>query len=284
VSSWSPEGPPIEGYSAAWASGEGPEQVLPDDLGWYTVYALDPQVIVEQSIVADQGLGSLRSSPSEQAFILDAIKQMGIRSTGVGQSVASDQAVADFAAKAATSVQYGVVGTYNYAIPVWCKYLDVVLLGGGASGQTGNGAVNQPGSGGHSGKWQGYKLTRGVEIPWTATTVVITVGAGGARPADSDYAGPTPGANTTFSVASSISGLAAGGNGTNDGSTRRDGLGAPAFTYGGIVYPGGANSTSSAQTGTTPGGGGAGGNGGIFGNRTRGGAGGPGAAWVRAYQ
>ncbi|MGC4964230.1 hypothetical protein [Gordonia sp. DT101] len=185
-----------------------------------------------------------------------------------------------------TTQTYTAAGTYTYTIPVWCRYIDVILIGGGASGQTGSGSIATSGAGGSAGSWNAIRLERGVNIPWTITTITITIGAGGARAANSDNAAPTAGSASTAAIAEVGSISANGGSGTKTVQGTNWQVGAPAgnYTFNGVTYTGGAESNSSVKTGMPPGGGGSGGDGGIFGNRTRGWEGAAGGGWVRAYQ
>lgn len=177
--------------------------------------------------------------------------------------------------------QFTTAGTFTYNIPSDALFIDIVLLGGGASGQTGNGANTVRGGGGNAGGWTLLTLQRGADIPWSATQISVTVGAGGAQPANSDHAGPNNGASTSITVTGYGTSTAAGGT----GKTGAQNGGSPGSrTLNGTTYTGGSGGTGNGGAGTAPGAGGAGGNGGIFGSRTRGGAGSVGRVWFRAYQ
>ncbi|AYD82136.1 minor tail protein [Gordonia phage Turuncu] len=198
-------------------------------------------------------------------------------------SSASFPAAAAYSPVEPTTTTYTTVGAFTYPIPNWCIFIDIIGLGGGKGGQTGSGANGQPGSGGLPGVWAGITLQRGVDIPWSETQFPGVVGAGGAGGANSDNAAGQNG--TASTITASVGTLtAAGGTGVNSGSTRRDGPGPGNYTYLGIEYVGGALSDGSGLPGNPPGGGGSGGNGGVFGNRTRGGAGARGQVWLRARQ
>lgn len=177
--------------------------------------------------------------------------------------------------------EYTTAGTFTYNIPSDALLIDIVLLGGGASGQTGNGGNTVRGDGGKAGTWAMATLERGVHIPWNAYTISVTVGAGGAQPANSDHAGPNNGAASSITVTGYGTLTAAGGTGKTGA---QNGEGGGTQTLNGVTYTRGAGGTGNGGAGTAPGGGGAGGNGGIFGSRTRGGAGAVGRAWFRAYQ
>lgn len=167
-------------------------------------------------------------------------------------------------------------GAGTFTAPWWARYADVILLSGGASGQTGNGAIGTAGKGGNPGQWATTTIDLGqYHGPWSIT---LTGGQGGAQAANSDNAAPNPGGNTTAAWTGAGSLTATGGSGTV--ASGQNG-GTPGIrTYQGIDYTGGAGGTGNAGAGQAPGGAGAGGNGGIFGSRTRGGPGAPGQAWI----
>lgn len=177
------------------------------------------------------------------------------------------------------AINWTSVTTYTFTIPVWTSYIDVVLLGGGASGQTGSGAVGTAGKGGTAGQWYAVRLTRGVDIPWTLITFTVTVGAGGAQAANSDLASPNAGGNSS-AVINGVTYTATGGQTT---TSTQNGASPGNYTFQGITYTGGTGGTGNAGAPTAPGAAGAGGNGGIFGSRTRGAAGAAGAAWLMVY-
>lgn len=226
-------------------------------------------------------LGAALSGAGSLAAQVAQKYQLGAAFAGAGAMACT----AAFPSMSPATQTFSSTGSATYNIPYWCRYIDVVFISGGSSGQTGNGAINTAGKGGNPGAWQGIRLERGVDIPWTATTLSLNVGSGGARPANSDNAGPTAGANTVLTyqnlAGQTITVTATGGSGTQSGQNG----GSPGnFTFQGIGYSGGNGGTGNAGAGAQPGGGGAGGNGGIFGSRTQGGLGGNGQAWCRAYQ
>ena len=182
-------------------------------------------------------------------------------------------------AHAPESYSYTTAGNHSLPVEPWMNYFDVTCLGGGASGQTGHGGINAAGQGGKGGVWSSTTWERGVDF--TTGSLSITVGAGGAQPANSDHAASNPGSASTVTIASA-SNTGAGGTGNNPNN--QTGLGPGNHTYLGKTYTGGANTTTSgnAVPGNPPGGGGRGGNGGIFGSRTRGGVGATGGVWITA--
>ncbi|QOP65358.1 hypothetical protein SEA_DIABLA_32 [Gordonia phage Diabla] len=302
MTGWSPEGPPIEGYSATWAAGEGP-----GDVGWEVDWGnIFPGTTVDEIVFEDavsvRGKAAIIDSvvfeDAASAWISrlpkGAVDEFVVEDSAsayisrlsrsfADEFVVEDSVSAAFTAMPPATTTFTTVGSFTYTIPPWCKYIDIIALGGGKGGQTGSGALNQPGSGGLAGQWAVTTLQRGANIPWSEAQLTGTVGAGGAGGANSDNA--AGGNGTASTVTASVGTLtAAGGTGTNSGSTRRDGLGPGNYIYLGTEYVGGALAGDSGQAGNAPGGGGAGGNGGIFGNRTRGGAGARGQVWMRAYQ
>ncbi|QFG08878.1 hypothetical protein PBI_MALAGASYROSE_28 [Mycobacterium phage MalagasyRose] len=201
----------------------------------------------------------------------------------------ADSATCRFTPQAAVPTEYAVAGTYTYVIPVWCRCIDIVVLGGGAGGEGAGFFLNGGGGGGGGFAW--ITLTRGVDIPWTATSITIVVGAGGTR--GSGGAAPSGGGSGVPSTASWTGGSLSGPGGTpfstniekrgrpvtnGNANSGRDLLyysldGAP------TTYVGGDWSTSTT-TPNSPGGGGAGGS--LPGGNGAPGA--PGRAWCRAYQ
>lgn len=160
-----------------------------------------------------------------------------------------------------SSTEYPLAGTYTFAIPYWCIYIDLILLGGGGSGSNSLGII--PGTGGQGGLWATITVQRGVEIPWTTTSIEITVGPGGAAGSNG---GNTTASATGMATQTGLGGVeGAGTNGITGASPGN-------VSYNGQTYTGGAGQNNAGAAGNAPGGGGAGG--GSFG------AGGPGAHGV----
>ncbi|QFG14074.1 minor tail protein [Mycobacterium phage Curiosium] len=207
----------------------------------------------------------------------------------VDAAAGSDSATCGFAPQAAAPSQYTVPGTYTYVIPVWCRCIDVIVLGGGAGGEGAGLFLN--GGGGGAGGFSWITLTRGVDIPWSAITITIVVGSGGSR--GSGGAAPSGGGSGVPSTASWPGGSLSGVGGTPF-STNIEKRGRPVtngnasggrdllyYSLDGAAttYVGGDWSTSTT-TPNSPGGGGAGG--GLPGGNGAPGA--PGRVWLRAYQ
>ncbi|QGJ88008.1 hypothetical protein SEA_AVAZAK_26 [Gordonia phage Avazak] len=172
-----------------------------------------------------------------------------------------------------------ITQTGAISIPAFARFIDFVLIGGGSSGQTGNGAVGVAGRGGNPGDWLGVTIERGVEIPWTTSTASIVVGDGGEQAPNNDFAQPIEGQPSVVSMTGMSSILAPGGFGTRSENSQL-GKAAPNFTYNGRNYVGGLGGVEDDMTGKAPGGAGAGGFGGTFGNRQRGWPGGKGKVWA----
>ncbi|MGA5542693.1 hypothetical protein ACPCIR_12645 [Mycobacterium sp. NPDC051198] len=207
-----------------------------------------------------------------------------VRDTGLG----NDSAASGFTAIAVVTASWALAGTYTFTIPLACRYIDVVLLGAGGGGASSGTFYTLGGYPGEAGLFATVTLERGVHIPWTAITITITVGVGGAR-GSGGFAGTAgsvggstvltytnlSGATVTLTATGGAGGIA-NLTGTSDNTGRSPG----SLTYKGQPYAGGAAQSTTGATGNPPGGGGAGGK--NFGGA--GGVGAPGGAWCRAYQ
>ncbi|QSN55043.1 hypothetical protein I3U39_24450 [Mycobacteroides abscessus subsp. abscessus] len=201
--------------------------------------------------------------------------------TGFDTGSGYDSATAVFSPHAPETQSWSAPGTITYNIPSWCRYIDIVLVGGG-NGGGGGFAGFITGGGGNAGNWSHVTLERGVDIPWSATAITIVIPA--ATPGGTQGNKGAGGGTVTASVSGSgWAGLSAtGGTGDQFGSTR-NGASPGTHTYNGEPYVGGAVQTTNQAAGNPPGGGGNGGTGNAF-NGNQGGAGAPGGAWARAYQ
>lgn len=200
-------------------------------------------------------------------------------SSDVGSGGESGSAA--FTAHAPATVPYSATGSNAHSIAAWCRYMDVVLAGGG-NGGGGGFAGFVTGGGGNAGNWSHVTVERGVDIPWSASTLTIvipTATAGGTQ----GNKGAGGGTVTAAVTGTSWAGLSAtGGTGDQFGTTR-NGQSPGTHTYNGQSYNGGAVQTTSQGAGNPPGGGGNGGTGNAF-NGNTGGAGALGGGWVRSYQ
>jgi len=179
---------------------------------------------------------------------------------------------AAFPANPPASTEYPLAGNYTYDIPYWCIYIDLILLGGGGGGANAIGGVI-PGAGGQAGFWTTTTVQRGPDIPFTTTSIAITVGPGGAGAVNG---APTTATATGMAPQTAIGGTqGAGTNGTTGDSPGNQ-------IYNGVTYTGGAAQNTPGAPGNTPGGGGGGAN--PLAGAPNPGAGGHGAAWVVARQ
>lgn len=239
--------------------------------------------LVGTTDLAVSGAGTTGVVGAATLSFADSIAALTAALPGVVPYVVEATAAVVFSPMSSTTTVFSTAGSGTWPIPPWCRYIDIVCIGGGASGQTGNGAIAQAGKGGLAGVWGGTTIERGVDIPWSQSSLSYTVGSGGAQPANSDHAASNPGSPTTvFDLGPNIGQVGgAGGVGTGSG---QNGQSAATVTYQGITYTGGTGGTGNGGAGGAPGAGGAGGNGGIFGSRTRGGAGGVGRLYFQARQ
>ncbi|WAB09542.1 hypothetical protein SEA_WOOPER_39 [Gordonia phage Wooper] len=199
----------------------------------------------------------------------------------VGNTMAHSVYVGDTMVWARDPVSNVLTASGTITLYPYYRFLDLIGLGGGASGQTGSGANSTAGRAGDIGDWIGVTLQRGVDFPEDATQLVVTVGGPTGRAPNSDLAAPVNGNPTAFSISGMGSPVvAAGGSGTKtvQGSGWQNAGGGVNFTYNGVTYTMGAEGAANAA-GNAPGGSGGGGNGGIFGNRTQGWEGARGQAW-----
>ncbi|ASZ75465.1 minor tail protein [Mycobacterium phage Kimona] len=162
------------------------------------------------------------------------------------------------AVKVPTDFQaFTTAGAWNYALPSWARYVDVVLLGGGGGGK-GMASFDGWGNGGEAGQWNWVTLEVGVDIPALAV-ISGTVGAGGAGGDGSIVAGQAgqPGQATT-AAASGWAGLVANGGAGGTGLLAPTGKSPGNITVSDRLYVGGAAQPNGSAAGNPPGGGGAG--------------------------
>ncbi|AYN57198.1 minor tail protein [Mycobacterium phage BoostSeason] len=212
-----------------------------------------------------------------------------LKFSGDGSSASAAEAANAFPATAPLPQQFTAAGNYTYTIPYWCRFIDVVVLGGGGGGQ-GSGSSLVDGFGAKAGDWATWTLERGVDIAWTLATITGTVGNFGAG--GNAGAGAIPGIPGSPGSASTAVATGKGtlrGDGGPGGAlgiwgADKSGQGPGTLNYNGQDYVGGTNTANQGSAkGNPPGGGGAGAAGGIF-IGTRGGDGAVGRVWFRAYQ
>lgn len=173
-------------------------------------------------------------------------------------------------------------GTYNYLIPPWAGYIDIVRLGAGGGGAAGDGAIARAGQGGNAGTWA---LARIDVRTLTSRHLLVEVGAGGAEGrASSTAPGSNGGASKVSVDGVTIGSSASGGAGGVGAAGTANGGSSGNRQLHGRNYTGGNGGTGGSGVGK-PGGrgsGGGGGNGGIFGQFREGGRGGDGVVWITA--
>ena len=180
-----------------------------------------------------------------------------------------------------TTTKITTLGPNTYDIPYWCTFIDLILVGGGGGGSY---SAFTNGVGGAGGQLVGQTFQRGNQIPWTTTTITVTVGSGGT--AGTGSAGPNAGGPTkaNWTGKPGTTPLTAGGGGAMASPMGQTGTGTSpgSVTVNGTPYPGGPNQTTTGAGGNAPGGGGAGGSG--LALEVAGGAGAGGTAYVVARQ
>lgn len=160
-------------------------------------------------------------------------------------------------------------GVYTYTLPAGAVNFDIITIGGGASSQ-GSGFGSSPA--GINGTWASTTVTLG--SLGGATTLSVTVGAGGPLPPANTL--PNPGASSVVRNAGVVLVSGAGGPGA-----AWPAYGTPVgdVTVNGQTYVGGAATTWYNQPGNAPGGGGAG----RYEPFASAWPGAPGAVYIRAY-
>ncbi|AGI61685.1 minor tail protein [Mycobacterium phage BTCU-1] len=174
---------------------------------------------------------------------------------------------------------FTAAGSYTFSIPANCRYIDIIVLGGGGGGQASLALFNV-GASGAPGQWNSITLKRGVDIPWSVTQITGSVGAAGPGGLGPSILPGGAGGDTTANYGSgTITGP--GGAGGLGWASREGARGdSPGnLTFNGKTYIGGGASTGDNQAGKPPGGSGSGHYPG-FGSGQNGA---PGAAWFRAY-
>ncbi|QFG09051.1 minor tail protein [Mycobacterium phage ThulaThula] len=247
--------------------GVGSDLALPGVFGTGLGLGADSGLVRPLIVTGDQACGA------DVAVLLIPI------GTVVDQGIGADTATAGFAPHAALAAAFTTAGAYTFTIPVWCRYIDVILLGGGGGGR---GMINigSWGEGGWGGNWAVYTLERGVHIPWTARTITGSVGAGGAGSASgfSPARGQTGGSSTA--ATDGWSGVATGGLGGQNALAPNGRAVSPLTqTVTGQTYTGGGE-VSPVTAGAVPGGGGSA----AITTFQSGATGGRGRAWFYCYQ
>ncbi|ACH62135.1 hypothetical protein MYRNA_134 [Mycobacterium phage Myrna] len=181
-------------------------------------------------------------------------------------------------------------GSYTFDLDIRHRFVDLVGIGGGSGGNGGDGGAGRAGTGGVAAAWGNLRLTRGTDIPWTATQVQVVVGVKGAG-APKEQQGRA-GTATTFTIGGVVVlTCPAAARPTPQYQGRYDGQSPGDYTYPltGTVFAGGIGGGGGARDGngahaTGVGAGGGAGNGGIYTVAWEGGDGSGGGAWVRGSQ
>ncbi|QNJ56840.1 minor tail protein [Mycobacterium phage Reindeer] len=255
----------------------GVDQGVGADLAGVGLYAVD------LGAGSDGALVKLFFVVGDQACGADVAALLIPMGTHAAQGVGSDSATAGFATHAPLAASFTNAGAYTFTIPVWCRYIDVILLGGGGGGR---GMINLGawGEGGWGGNWAIYTLERGVHIPWTARTITGVVGAGGAGSASGFAPARGKTGESTTAATDGWSGVATGGVGGQNAVEPNGRAVSPltqtvtgqTYTGGGVVVP----STTGPAAGAVPGGGGSA----AITTFQSGATGGRGRAWFYCYQ
>ncbi|QGJ90069.1 minor tail protein [Mycobacterium phage Indlulamithi] len=176
------------------------------------------------------------------------------------------------------STNQTLTATGYLIIPYWCRYIDLIVISGGAGGHGGNGGNGQDGMGGNPGNWNAITIERGVHIPWASTQLYSVVGAGGAGTASREQNGGPGGDAYVYDQSNNVLLYAVGGQPRNGYTSGGAGISAPAYTFNGITYPGGTGGALN-NPGNPAGGGGGGGYGGFFTSAGKGYPGARGQTW-----
>lgn len=230
----------------------------------------------------DTALNGLKYVLGDAAAGLDAIVSFLAAVAAAERSAGQDEATSWWTPHTPTAVS--VTGVQSTKIPPWCRYIDIIALGGGGGGG-GGGAGWQDGQGGSSGVFASATLERGVHIPLTNVSFYTNPGdpvGGGVNGNESvvaDGAGPGGYVNVRVQAAGGPR-----GSGVNpiDGNWHI-GKSPGTHSYGGQSYPGGISQSGKGSAGNAPGGGGGGGEGGTISGKG-GGGGARGQVWFRFYQ
>ncbi|UVT31561.1 minor tail protein [Mycobacterium phage Mask] len=220
------------------------------------------------------------TAPSSQILVLTRVVSLMLSTT-----LATASGVLGLGFPPLTATTQTFTNTNNIAswvFPRNAEWLAVVCLGGGCGGRGGGPLL--AGGGGYAGTYGTALLKRGVDVPWSMTSMYMNVGAGSAGSSGGYVvSNPSNGANS-LCTDTSLNAFAVGNGGLPNYSTQR-GQDAADLNFNGIAAVGGKSTTGSASPGGVPGGGGNGANAGSFG--LPGGAGGPGGRgqiWARAFQ
>ena len=166
-------------------------------------------------------------------------------------------------------------------IPAWAGFLDGVICAGGGGARSG-GTAGFWGEGGHAGRFAAVTWERGVDFDDSTISVAFTAGAGGTGGIPLfDPLGGDGGDSTLTITGHTLTATGGKGGAALHFGGQMIGDGPGTYTFNGEPYVGGGNQYAYGAPGASPGGGGGGGNWFSF---SSGGAGAPGAGWVRFRQ
>ncbi len=172
--------------------------------------------------------------------------------------------------------------TGTVPIPSWAGYIEAIGVGSGGGGKSG-GTAGFYGEGGAAGKWVAAVWERGVDFDDSDTSVSITINAGGAG--GTFFGNGSNGGSTVVEAGDGTLTAAGGAGGDAFGIAglfnNYIGPSPGNYTFNDQLYVGGVTQNVYSSGGQSPGGGGAGGN---WITVSPGGAGAPGAAWIRFRQ
>lgn len=194
----------------------------------------------------------------------------GIPTTGGSTADLHNAIVSSITGTDGSDETFYYVAAGTVTIPSWANYTDIVLVGPGQGGAQGEifGLNGNPGA---PGKFNATTLTLSSDYS-VGDTITYTPGTAGAA---------NGGVGTATTASIGVHSLSAAAGDIAEGLQWLGGVAGPGpgtFAYNDQNYVGGSTQNQHGQNGLTPGGAGAGGNGALF---ESGGAGAPGAVWVR---
>ena len=285
---WSPDGEDATiatrvGWSASGAAPTAPSTKQ----GWTELHIKELQANTEaltfQTSSTLQKIGILNSSRPIAVTSASGLQKVATVPGGTRTINFSGNGAFGFPPLTAFTTTYSTAGSQTFTIPRNADYLDIILLGAGGGGGGHTFGSANGGTGGGAGSWATVTLQRGVQIPWSATTLTVLIGAAGTG---SSGANGSAGGSTSLILSGTTLLTANGGTaGTVNGAFNPTAGGSPGnTTYNGTTYTGGTGGATQGGAATAPGAGGGGGNSGVFVGNNAGGAGSPGRAWVVARQ
>lgn len=271
----------------------GNETSISDDWGKFTPLFLGNELAtadeygglgawsrMESAVSTDFGLVIPGALAGNELSVSDDFGTFSAVFTGEDSGVAEDYGQGVFYYPSISDA--APTATSNVAIPPGCRYIDIILLGGGGGGAGGSqGAPGWDGNGGKSGSYNAYRWDRGPgRNTWAQLEFYIGVGgSGGARKSGTGGNGGTTSVVITGTSETLTAAGGAGGSGTSLGggvSGAQNGKAPGNYTFQGKTASGGG------ENGGVPGAGGKGGGGSVWPtNPGSGSDGARGQAWIR---